>query len=199
MKTIGEFTERQVEIMEKAATRIDVFGIQQFTMKSLAADMELSEPALYRHFNSKNTILLNVLEYFLQAMRQRIQGLLKVKYNTRGEELLAIFNSQFHAFQEKPAVVSVIFAENIFHFDHKLSEKVMEIMKHMHAFVKENVLKGQEEGQYITSVDADTLSTIIIGGIRLRILQWKMDGRHLNLEKSGQRVLNGILEMIENK
>ena len=45
-----KFSDRQIEIMEAATARIDTYGIQNLTIKNLAADIGLSEPALYRHF-----------------------------------------------------------------------------------------------------------------------------------------------------
>ena len=53
-----QFTGRQIEIMEAATDRISKYGIQNLTIKTLATDIGLSEPALYRHFSSKNEILL---------------------------------------------------------------------------------------------------------------------------------------------
>ena len=44
--------------MEAATNRISKYGIQNLTIKTLAEDMGLSEPALYRHFKVKNEILL---------------------------------------------------------------------------------------------------------------------------------------------
>ena len=109
------------------------------------------------------------------------------------------FNSQFQAFTDKPAVISVIFAESIFHFDRSLSNKVIEIMDLMHQYIKANIEKGQKAGQYSKLIDVNTLTTIIIGGVRLTILRWKISGHKSNLIKDGKAVLNGILKMIENK
>jgi TetR/AcrR family fatty acid metabolism transcriptional regulator len=66
-----DFTERQIEIMEAATLRIDKFGIQELTIKNLAADLRLSEAALYRHFKSKNEILLGLLTYYILEMNER--------------------------------------------------------------------------------------------------------------------------------
>ncbi len=194
-----KFTDRQIEIIEAATARIDKYGIQNLTIKTLAADINLSEPALYRHFKSKNDILLGLLNYFMIEMKVRIGRLSELEYAMAGAELKAIFNSQFQAFTDKPAVISVIFAESIFHFDRSLSNKVIEIMDLMHQYIKANIDKGQKTGQYSKLIDADTLTTIIIGGVRLTILRWKISGHKSNLIKDGKAVLNGILKMIENK
>lgn len=191
-----QFTERQIEIMEAAITRIDTYGIQNLTIKNLAADIGLSEPALYRHFTSKNDILLSLLNYFLLELKNRIQVILSEPYRTAAEELRTIFKSQLQAFTNKPAIVSVIFAENIFHFDSSLSHKVSEIMDLMHQHVNANIEKGQKAGQYSKLINASTLTTIILGGMRMTVLKWKISGHRADLMKDGTAVLEGILKMI---
>ena len=54
-------TERQKTIVEAAIKLIDEGGIQNVTMKNIAARLDITEPAIYRHFASKNEILLAML------------------------------------------------------------------------------------------------------------------------------------------
>lgn len=194
-----EFTDRQIEIMEAATNRISKFGIQNLTIKTLAEDIGLSEPALYRHFKSKNEILLSLLSYFKSEMKNRIQSLPFKPNDTEGDKLRAIFNSQLQTFTNKPAIVSVIFAESIFHYDEGLSYKVSEIMDLMHQYVNKNIEKGQKDGTYNKLIGASTLTTIILGGMRMTVLKWKLSGHKSNLIKDGTAVLEGILKMIEKK
>ncbi len=192
-----QFTSRQIEIMEAATNRISKFGIQHLTIKTLAEDIGLSEPALYRHFKSKNEILLSLLEYFKTEMKNRIQSIPSPPNETEGDRLRAIFNSQLQTFTNKPAIVSVIFAESIFHFDESLSNKVSEIIELMQSVVLSNIEKGQKKGEYSKSIGSSKLTTIIIGGMRMTVLKWKLSGHKSNLIKDGKTVLNGILKMIE--
>ena len=87
-----EFTHRQIEIMEAATNRISKFGIQNLTIKTLAEDIGLSEPALYRHFKSKNEILWSLLEYFKTEMKNRIQSISFKTSDSEADKLRAIFN-----------------------------------------------------------------------------------------------------------
>ncbi|GAB1397023.1 TetR/AcrR family transcriptional regulator [Saprospiraceae bacterium] len=194
-----EFTDRQIEIMEAATNRISKFGIQNLTIKTLAEDIGLSEPALYRHFKSKNQILWSLLEYFKTEMKNRIQSIPFKPSTSEADKLRAIFNSQLQTFVNKPAIVSVIFAESIFHYEENLSNKVSEIMDMMQNYVKTNIKQGQESGQYNKLMGASTLTTILIGGIRMTVLKWKLSGHKSDLIKDGKTVLDGILKMIENK
>lgn len=194
-----KFTDRQIEIMEAATARIDAYGIQNLTIKTLAADIGLSEPALYRHFKSKNDILLGLLNYFITGMKNRLNNIPVNPDATAGNELRAIFKSQLQTFTDKPAIVSVIFAESIFHYDEGLSYKVSEIMELMHQYVNANIEKGQKAEQYGKLINASTLTTIILGGMRMTVLKWKLSGHKSNLMKDGKAVLEGILKMIEKK
>ncbi len=194
-----KFTDRQIEIMEAATARIDKYGIQNLTIKTLAADIGLSEPALYRHFNSKNDILAGMLDYFILEMRDRIMSISKEPGESSSDELRSIFTSQLKTFTNKPAIVSVIFAESIFHFNVELTGKVSEIMSMMHEYVRANVKRGQELGEYSKMINSPTITTIIIGAMRLTVLKWKLSGNKSNLIKDGNSVLSGVLKMIENK
>ena len=194
-----KFTDRQIEIMEAATARIDTYGIQNLTIKNLATDIGLSEPALYRHFKSKNDILLGLLNYFIMEMKTRIGSISLPPGACAGDELRGIFNSQLQTFTNKPAIVSVIFAESIFHFDGSLSNKVSEIIDLMHQYVYANIEKGQDTGQYSELINASILTTIILGGMRMTVLKWKLSGHKSNLIKDGKAVLEGILKMIEKK
>lgn len=192
-----KFTERQIEIMEAATLRIDQYGIQELTIKNLAADLGLSEAALYRHFKSKNEILLGLLSYFILEMKERIAAIISKKENTPTEQLKEIFASQLKTFLKKPAIVSVIFSEGIFQFNKDLSEQVSTMMDLMQTHINAIIKKGQQEGTYRELIGSATISTIIMGSMRMTVLKWKLSGHKSNLIKDGNTVLSGLLKMIE--
>lgn len=192
-----DFTDRQIEIMEAATIRIDQFGIQELTIKNLAADLNLSEAALYRHFKSKNDILLGLLTYFILEMSERIEGIIADQEKQPSELLKQIFTSQLNTFVRKPAIVSVIFSEGIFQFNKELSEKVSAMMNLMQQNINALVVRGQKEGLYGKLLGADPITTIIMGSMRMVVLKWKLSGNKSNLVNDGKSVLNGVLKMIE--
>lgn len=192
-----EFSDRQIEIMEAATLRIDKFGIQELTIKNLAADLNLSEAALYRHFKSKNEILLGLLTYFIVGMRDRITTIVANEEKNPSELLQQIFTSQLNTFMHKPSIVSVIFSEGIFQFNIELSNKVSEMMELMKVNINFIIARGQNDGVFGKTISADSLTTIVMGSMRMVVLKWKLSGNKSNLVKDGSTVLNGLLKMIE--
>ena len=197
MMNTTKFTERQIEIIEAAAKRIDEHGIQELTIKTLAADLDLSEAALYRHFKSKNEILHGLLVYFIEETKERLEKILTNTKLTAPDLLKAIFQSQLKTFVSKPSIVSVIFSESIFQFDKKLSSTVSSLMNLMQEVIEKIVKSGQETGSLSKVVGSGTTTTIIMGGMRITVLKWKLSGHKSDLVKDGNKVLNGILKMIE--
>jgi AcrR family transcriptional regulator len=194
-----KFTERQIEIIEAATKRIDEYGIQDLTIKTLSGDLNLSEAALYRHFKSKNEILLGLLTYFIENMKERLEVILSKNNSSPSEILKEIFESQLNTFVKKPSVVSVIFSESIFQFNKELSNTVSSMMELMQNHIEGIVKKGQANETFTKAVGVSTTATIIMGGMRITVLKWKLTGHKSDLIKDGSKVLNGILKMIEIK
>jgi AcrR family transcriptional regulator len=193
----NKFTERQIQIIEAATKRIDEHGIQDLTIKTLAADLNLSEAALYRHFKSKNEILLGLLTYFIEEMKERLGLILSNKDRSPSELLKDLFDSQLKTFVKKPSVVSVIFSEGIFQFNKELSSTVSSMMELMQNHIEDIVKKGQANDSFSKIVGVSITTTIIMGGMRITVLKWKLSGHNSDLIKDGNKVLNGILKMVE--
>ncbi len=110
-----------------------------------------------------------------------------------------LFDSQLKTFVQKPSVVSVIFSESIFQFNKELSSTVSSMMELMQNHIEGIVKKGQANGSFSKMVGVSTTTTIIMGGMRITVLKWKLSGHKSDLNKDGNKVLSGILKMIETK
>ena len=185
---IKKFTERQIEIIEAATKRIDEYGIQDLTIKTLSSDLNLSEAALYRHFKSKNEILLGLLTYFIENMKARLEIILSKNNSSPSELLKEIFESQLNTFVKKPSIVSVIFSESIFQFNKELSSTVSSMMELMQNHIEGIVKKGQANETFTKAVGVSTTATIIMGGMRITVLKWKLTGHKSDMIKDGSKV-----------
>lgn len=192
-----EFSARQIEIMEAATKRIHQYGIQKLTIKNLAADLNLSEAALYRHFKSKDEILFMLLNYFMIDMNKHVAAILNENEKHPSKYLQKIFSSQLETFVKNPSIVSIIFSEGIFHFNIELKEMVSGMMEKMHKNISGIISEGQKEGLYRNLLSAEHLATIVMGSMRMVVLKWKLNGHKSDIVKNGTIILNGLLKMIE--
>ena len=64
-----KISDRQLEIIKAAGKILTTSGVSGLTIKNLAKEMKFSESAIYRHFTSKEEIIIALLE-FLKVFRK---------------------------------------------------------------------------------------------------------------------------------
>ncbi len=192
---IMNLTKRQLDILEASLEIINEGGIQSLTIKNIAKKVGISEPAIYRHFESKTKILLNILDYFIVNNKRMIQQNLS-KNNSIKEVIGNLFDNFINTFIQYPNLISVIFSEEIFRNDPVFKEKSNQIFKENYFLINNIIKKGQQTGEIDASLNPDTVVTIIMGSIRLCIKRWQMLNFQFDLKESGQQLKETILKIL---
>jgi len=193
---MNQFSERQQQIIKAAIELIAEKGIQQLTIKNLANKIGLAEGALYRHFDSKIDILLGILAMF---KANRSVSLDKIKSSKKLDALTKIqslFEQRFTQFTETPSTTAVIFSEEIFQNDKRLSEKVFSIMQESQNIIQQIIEGGQQDGQLRNDISAKQLSLLITGALRLIVTQWRLSGFEFDLQEEGNKLWQSIKQIV---
>ena len=188
-------TERQKEITVVALELISEKGIQGLTIKNLAKKIGITEPAIYRHYDSKIDILITVLELFNQNTEQ----LFEKELNTDSkaiDKIEHLFTKHFASFSATPSLVSVIFSEEIFRNEPVLIAKISEVIDKNDKIFTTIIVNGQKNGEIRTDIEAKHLSTIMMGTLRLFVKKWQFSAYSYNLPKEGKRLIESIKLLI---
>ncbi len=189
-------SDRQQQIIEESIKLIDNKGIQGFTIKNLSKEIGISEPGIYRHFESKTNILLEILNNF-KELSVMFSEIMKSNKATASENISFMFSRMLELFSGTPSMVSVIFSEEIFKNEEVLKTRIVEILN-LHAQTIENIIsKGQQENSIRSDVDKKSLALIAMGSFRLLVKRWDLNNHNFNLSTEGNNliaVLNKILE-----
>ena len=140
-------SERQQQIMDESIKIIDEKGIQGLTIKNLSKAIGISEPGIYRHFESKTEILLSILNNF-KEMAGMLSGLMKDFEGTAIEKIDFMFSRMLDMFSETPSMISVIFSEEIFKNEELLKLKITEVLN-MHAQTIEYIIAKGHAGKNV--------------------------------------------------
>ena len=119
-------TERQQQIIEESIKIIDEKGIQGLTIKNLSKAIGISEPGIYRHFESKTEILVSILDNF-KEMAIMLSEMMETYEATAIEKISFMFSKMIELFSASPSMISVIFSEEIFKNEDILKNKIVEI------------------------------------------------------------------------
>ncbi len=190
-------TERQKEIVEAALELIAENGIQGLTIKNLAKKIGITEPAIYRHFESKIDILLSILNNF-KEMAIMLSGIMETYEATAIEKISFMFSKMLELFSETPSMISVIFSEEIFKNEEVLKIKIVEILN-LHTQTIENIIsKGQLEKNIREDIDEKSLALMAMGSLRLLVKKWDMNNHNFNLSTEGKKLI-AVLSKILGK
>ncbi len=184
-------TERQTQIMELALGLIAEKGIQGLTIKNLSKEIGISEPAIYRHFESKNGILLSILDNFKQ-MAAMMAGMIPSIEGSAFDKIEFMFSKIVQLFIEAPSYVSVIFSEEIFKNNPQLKNKIIEVLDQNEQTIENIISIGQKNGDVRTDIDSSNLALIVMGSLRFLVKQWDIKDNHENLKEEGNRLLNSL-------
>ena len=191
-------TERQIEIINVALELISEKGIQGLTIKNLAKKIGITEPAIYRHYDSKTDILIAVLDLFKQNTELLYEKQLN-KNASALEKIEHLFAKHFDSFSVTPSLVSVIFSEEIFRNKPELVNKISEVIDNNDKILTAIIEKGQKSGEIRSDIEANYLSTIIIGTLRLFVKKWQFSGYSYDLSMEGKKIIDSVKRLIRKK
>ena len=121
-------SDRQLEIIEAAGKILTASGISGLTIKNLAREMKFSESAIYRHFTSKEEIIIALLEYLANSMDERLSKAISNE-QTPEKKFINLFQNQFTFFKKNPHFVVAVFSDGLMEESQRINETILKIMQ----------------------------------------------------------------------
>lgn len=195
---IAEITDRQLEIIEAAGKILSASGVSGLTIKNLAKEMKFSESAIYRHFTSKEEIIIAMLEYLAENMDERLTNVIS-KEQTPEEKFISLFQSQFLFFKKNPHFVVAVFSDGLMEESQRINEKIMKIMQVKMKHLMPVMMEGQQKGIFTNAITTEELMHIVMGTFRLQMFKWRIADFQFDIKRSGDNMLQSILTLIKTK
>ncbi len=189
-------SERQQQIIDESIKIIDKKGIQGLTIKNLSKAIGISEPGIYRHFESKTEILINILNNF-KEMALGLSSIMETYNVSAIEKMRFMFSKLFEMFPENPSIVSVIFSEEIFKNEEVLKNKIAEILNLNTQTIEKIIAKGQAEKNVREDIDEESLALLAMGSIRLLVKKWDLNNHNFDLSAEGEKLINVLSKVLE--
>ncbi|MDP2043514.1 MAG: TetR/AcrR family transcriptional regulator [Algoriphagus sp.] len=188
-------SERQKEIIDAAGKILTQSGISGLTTKNLAKEMGFSEAAIYRHFPSKEAIILAMLGFLRSNMDSRIS---EVNQSLGVEERFrAIFSSQFSFFTQNQHFVVAVFSDGLWEESGQVNQAILALMQTKMRFLLPLIQEGQSQGLFKSSISSEQITHIVMGAFRLHMFKWRVSGFSFDLVSSGHELIDSILEVIK--
>lgn len=196
MKT--KVSSRQQEIIEVSGKILLEKGIKGLTTKSLAAEMNFTEGAIYRHFPSKEAILELLLNELYFSMSERLHALVNQDLHAI-TNLELLFDSQFIFFSKNPHFVIAILSEGLIDESPSIQTIMLQLIQMKTGIIRQIIERGKTKKEIINSIETDALIHIIISSFRLQMFKWKMAQFQFNNVEEGNKIMKTVLQLIEIK
>jgi len=186
---------RQRQIVQAAIALIHRGGIQNLTIKKIADEVEISEQAIYRHFDSKLHILSAIVNFFTihcSDILEEIGGIESPLLQIR-----RFMEAHLEYLEENPATATVIFSEEIFHNESSLTQKVKQLVDTLIQFVTALVKKGQASGEISNEYSAGDLAFMILGSLRFLVTVCRLSGYSFSMKERGSSLIENVMNILK--
>ena len=185
--------QRQDMIIDEAINIIHISGYQSLSIRELAKHVKISEPAIYRHFLNKEDIILGILNRMVEFDHLLEMKILKQK--TTPDKIRHFILFHFDFLEKKKEMTSVLFAEDMFDQSEILRQRLMFIIQKRKNLLSSILQESCKNGE-VADVDYKDLLSLIMGVIRMIVLEWRMSNFTFSLSDRGESVIKTLDKLL---
>ncbi len=168
-------------------------GIQGLSTREIARRQGVSEATLFRHYKSKNVLLIAVLDYYSQ-FDSDIARSTELKQISPKEAIEFWVNSYVEYYENYPAITSINQSYDVLASDAVLAVKIKEIFNFRRNMLRKLIDKAKQAGELKLEIESEGLTDIILGYINYNCLKWRLDGFNFSLRDSTMLNLKIVLD-----
>jgi AcrR family transcriptional regulator len=186
---------RQKQIIESSMEIIQQRGIQNLTIKEISKKIGISEQAIYRHFKNKLAILLALIEYFNENLKNSFN------HNTNEipplKKIQQLTKAHMDYLQSNPSTAAIIFSEEIFRNESVLVELVNQSLQKRLGQMSRLIALAIENSEVKSSVVPENMALVFLGSLRLLVKEWQMSDFSFDLVERGEKVITELIDLIK--
>ena len=168
--------ERRVQILQALATMLEQPGAERITTAALAARLDVSEAALYRHFASKAQMFEGLIEFIEQSVFTLVN---QISEREQGGTVQAtkIVTMLVQFAEKNPGMTRVMVGDALVFENERLQQRMNQFFDKIEATLKQSLRSPQEgEGSAMPSVDAQVRSSMLTAFVVGRLQRFARSG-----------------------
>ncbi len=162
--------ERRVQILQALATMLEQPGAERITTAALAARLDVSEAALYRHFASKAQMFEGLIEFIEQTVFSLVNQIIERDHlsdtsdSAAGTRQAGQIVAMLMQFAEKnPGMTRVMVGDALVFENERLQQRMNQFFDKIEATLKQSLRATVESsGSATPSVDTQARASVLI-------------------------------------
>ena len=188
-------SERQKQIVAEAMKIINREGYAAFTIRRLAREIGISEPAIYRHFASKDEIIISIISRMDDLWSELDLLLQGIDDDDIEEKFCTFIMMHFRYIENNPDILAVLFADEYIRLNKAVREHLYRVTDKRFNFLNELIEKIIESNM-TKGINPKALAIIIVGAIRTTALNWRNANYSYSLVEMGEDICINLANMI---
>lgn len=170
-----EHTEvRQQQIVDAAGILIFKYGSEHLTVKRIAAEVGISEAAIYRHFKSKKSILSFLLTHIEEVLLSDISPKTLASETVTLDIIEKIIGTHFSTIGMRKGISFQVIAEIISLGDRGLNKQASQTIDKYISRLKELLTDGVRDGAVRQDIDLQAAATLLFALIQGLVNIWSL-------------------------
>lgn len=179
--------ERRVATVESVVQLAAIHNPSEITTTAIAAHMGLSQGALFKHFPSKDAILLAVMEWVAESLLARVDQAMK-DAATPLLALEALFLTHAEFVAAHPGVPRLVFGE-LQRAKRSAPGRMVQTLQRRYADRVAKILAdAKERGELDPTIDVEAAAILFVGSIQGLVLQSLLSGDLEGILREAPRV-----------
>jgi TetR/AcrR family transcriptional regulator, fatty acid metabolism regulator protein len=183
---------RKEVILQQAMELIIENGLGGLTMSNVARRMEFTEPAMYRHFQNKEDLVVNLI--------QRVSGCLEEVFNQfdRNEPPAVFFPKYYEAlllyFEKVRGVTLLFLSESSFNSAQATRDELQIMFKAQNQRITSYLETAKSRGEILPDVDPTVAALVFLGTVQAITTRFVLSSYKISTLKSSRPALDIFLK-----
>ena len=168
--------ERREQILQALATMLEQPGAERITTSALAAKLDVSEAALYRHFASKAQMFEGLIEFIEQSVFTLVNQITEreTEHATRTRKLVVMI-LQFG--EKNPGMARVMVGDALVFENERLQARMNQFFDKLESSLKQSLRDAAAgNGAATPTVDAQVRASVIVAFMVGRLQRFNRSG-----------------------
>ncbi|MEZ5776982.1 MAG: TetR/AcrR family transcriptional regulator [Paracoccaceae bacterium] len=188
MSTRKPADERKAEIVAAMLRLADELGPDRLTTQTVADAVGLTQPAIFRHFPTKQTLWHAVAEAIAERLTAAWAKVLARSPDPK-ERIEGLILVQLRQIEAMPAIPSILFSRELQAVNDDLRQSVLALMTELVATLAAELENGRSAGVFRRDLEPTDAAYLLVSLVQGLAIRWTLGKRGFGLEAEGRRLL----------
>ena len=168
--------ERRVQILQALATMLEQPGADRITTAALAARLEVSEAALYRHFASKAQMFEGLIEFIEQSLFTLANQIMEREADP-SVQITRILSLVLQFAEKNPGMARVMVGDALVFEHDRLAARMNQVFERLESLLRQSYkVRGEARASSTPTVDGQVGASLAISVVLGRLHRFTRTG-----------------------